>query len=153
MIRWLILAAFLLVIIRLWPRALGFILVASIVVGTGVFVWTRHLEDERAQISISVRHDVSGCPAAKPLLVTFQNSSPAPLERVTFSVHAKVPGYSRVVTPYTYKQYESDKILAPGETFSACYAKPLMDRDRSNSEVGDAAGLEWSASVDNVYFK
>lgn len=153
MIRWLLLAAFLLLIIRLWPRTLAFILVASTVVGTGVFFWTRHLEDERAQIAISVRYDGAGCPAAKPLLVTFLNSSPAPLERVTFSIHAKVPGYSRVVTPYTYKQYESDKVLAPGEAFSACYAKPLMDRDRSNSEVGDAADLEWSASVDNVYFQ
>ena len=117
-----------------------------------MFVWTRHLDDEKAQIAISVQYDVSGCPAAKPLLVTFLNSSPAPLERVTFSIHAKMPGYSRVVTPYTYKQYESDRILAPGQRFSACYAKPLMDRDRSG-EIEDPAVLEWSASVDNVYFQ
>ncbi len=151
MILWLILAAILIVTVRLWPRAIVFILIAVAVVGTGIFAWTRHIDSERAQIAISVTYDPSGCPAARPMSVTIRNTSPLPLERVTFSIHARKPGYSSVVTPYTYKQYESDKIIAPGESFSTCYPKPLMDRDAKAGT--DEASLEWSASVDNVYLR
>ena len=151
MIRWLILALFLFLLVRLWPRALFVILAAAALVGGGAFVWIRHLDEERAQVAISVVHDPAGCPAARPLSVTIRNAAAAPLERVTFSIHARMPGYSRVVTPYTFKQYESDKILSPGESFSACYPRPLMSRDIEQQAAN--AALEWSASVDNVYFQ
>ena len=151
MIRWLIFALFLLFLVRLWPRAVFIILAAAALVGGGAFVWTRHLDSERAQVEISVVHDLAACPAARPLSVTIRNAAATPLERVTFSIHARMPGYSRVVTPYTFKQYESDKILSPGASFSACYPRPLMSRD-VEPEAADAA-LEWSASVDNVYFQ
>lgn len=152
MIRWLLLAALLLLILRIWPRAFVFILTGAAVVGTGLFVWTRHIDSERARVTVSVAYDPSECPADKPLRVTVRNASPASLERMAFSIHAKRPGYSNAVTPYTYKQYESYKILASGETFSACYAKPLMDPERKG-EAGNPADLEWSASVDSVHFR
>ncbi len=149
--RWLLFALFLLLLVRLWPRALFVILAAAALVGGGVFAWTWHLDEERAQVAISVVHDPARCPDARPLSVTIRNAAAAPLERVTFSIHARMPGYSRVVTPYTFKQYESDKILSPGESFSACYPRPLMSRDIEQQAAN--AALEWSASVDNVYFQ
>lgn len=152
MIWWLILALLLLIIVKLWPRAIFFILGAALLVGGGAFLWTRHIDAQRAQIEITVTYDSGVCPAARPLSVTILNKAAAPLERLSFSVHAKIPGYSRVITPYTYKQYESDKILAPGESYSSCYALPLMSRDAGSATVDNAA-LEWSATVDNIYLR
>lgn len=149
--RWVLFALLLLLLVRLWPRALFVILAAAALVGGGIFAWTWHLDNERSQVAISVAQDPARCPDARPLLVTIRNAAAAPLERVTFSIHARMPGYSRVVTPYTFKQYESDKILSPGQSFSACYPRPLMSRDVEPEAAGTA--LEWSASVDNVYFQ
>ena len=152
MIWWLVLALLLLIIARLWPRAIFFILGSAVLVGGGVFLWTRHIDAQRAQIEITVRYAPGTCPVDRPLNVTTVNKAVAPLERLSFSIHAKMPGYSRVITPYTYKQYESDKILAPDESHSACYAMPPMSRDADSAAV-DNAMLEWSASVDNVYLR
>ena len=149
--QWIIIAILLLIIIRLWPKALFIIIGSVLVLGAGIFAWTRHQDNERAQIQAQVLYAPAACPAGKPMSVTFTNNAREVLERITFSINARMPGYSSTVTPYTYKQYASDKILQPGETFSACYAEPVMAK-KSNGVSLEPEKLEWSATVDNVYF-
>ncbi len=149
---WLIaLALTLLVILRLWPRAIFIVLAAVLVLGAAVFFLMRHQTERLTLVHTRVAYDRLVCPEDKPLLVTITNAADSTLESASFSLHASVPGYSSTVTPYTYKQYRSDKILQPGEKHSACYPKPLMTR--SSGPAADPAGLEWSARIDDADFR
>lgn len=148
---WLVFALFLLIVVKLFPKAVYGIVLAAAVIAGGILFWNHYREEERSRIEIHVAYDRERCPVEKPLSVTITNKAELALERVSFSIHARLPGYSSVITPYSYKQYESDKILAPGEHFSECRSRPLMARDAANSI--DNAALEWFATVDNVYLR
>lgn len=151
-VRWLILLALLLlVIIKLWPKGLWIVLsAAALIVGAGLY-WMHLEERQLEQVVITVRHDGEGCPAKRPLRVHIRNASEATLEKAHYSIHARVPGYSSVVTPYTYKQYASEKILQPGEEFSVCEETPRLTRTAAESYPPES--LEWSATADRAWFK
>ena len=149
--RWILLAIALLIIWRIKPKLFFVIAGASLVLFSGIGLWTCHDAKSRSQVDIRVSYDRSACPAERPLSVTIANASDKTLERVLFSLNAVLPGYSSTITPYTYKQYRSDKILEPGESHAACYSEPLLspaaERNLSPSE------LDWSARVDSAYYR
>lgn len=150
--RWLLALAILLVIIlKIWPRGLWFVLAAAVLLGGAALYWTGLEEEKLAQVRIEVAHAPQICPEKRPLQVTITNGAGTALDRVLFSVHARLPGYSDVVTPYTYKQFESSKILEPGESFAACYPTPLLSRTpAADKDLGD---LEWTGVTDKAYFQ
>lgn len=148
---WLILLALILVILlKVWPKGLWFVLAAAVLLGGGVLYWQNRAEKERERILLSVEYAPESCPRDTPLRVSFHNESGTPVFRILFSIHARVPGYSSVITPYTYKQSASEKILQPGERYEACYAVPLLSRSSENLALDS---LEWSAEVNNIFLK
>lgn len=149
---WLIVfAAVLLLILKFWPKGLWLVLLCAALLLAGVLYWQHRTGEELASVQIEVTHDRALCPADKPLSVTITNRGKAPLERVLFSVHARVPGYSGEVTPYTYRQYESNRILEPGESHAACYRIPPLSR--TAAEGMDPSGLAWSAEAAQASFR
>ena len=149
--RWIILAVVLAVIWKIKPRFFFIILGASSVLISGIILWKYFEGAQKANVHIQVVYDVAACPKETPLSVTIRNTSDKTLERVLFSVHADMPGYSSTITPYTYKQYRSDKILEQGESHSTCYPEPLMTPTAARTFSPE--NLEWSARVDSAYYR
>lgn len=150
--RWLILLALvLLVILKVWPRGLWLVCALAAAGTAGVLYMEHRSSLELAQVEIEVAYAPQFCPGERPLRILFTNKGQTELDKLLFSVHARVPGYSSIVTPYTYRQYESEKILRPGESFSACYPIPLL----SHTPAADVAldTLEWSAEADRAWFR
>ena len=147
----LLLALVLTSILLICPKAIFFILGVVLVDGGAYYIWNQQQLRERAKITLEVAYDTVKCPPGKPMLVTITNHSEKTLERTIFTLDATVPGYSSIVTPYSYKQNRSDKILRLGESHAQCFPEPLM----KPSPLSDfrAEDLEWSANIDSVYFR
>jgi len=148
---WLIFALALLTILAVKPKAIFVLLAVALVAGSGYYIWRQQQQKELANVSLAVSYDTAACPTDRPMLVTITNHSEKTLERTLFTLNAAVPGYSSIVTPYSYKQNRSDKILQQGQKYSQCFPEPIMKtRDFSDFRPED---LEWSAIVDSVYFR
>lgn len=149
---WLIiLAVILVVILKLWPKGLWLVLgAAALLVGAALY-WNHMTARELASVKMDVVYDAERCPAPSPLFVTITNNGATTLDRVQFSVHARIPGYSGEVTPYTYRQYDSTKILEPGDSYSACHRLPPLSRTAA-ADVPPGE-LEWSAEAAKAYFR
>lgn len=152
---WLIvLAVILVVILKLWPKGLWLVLAAAALLVAGAVYWNHKTDQELAAVTLDVAYDAADagrCSAANPLFITITNNGGSALDRVQFNVRARIPGYSGEVTPYTYRLYDSAKILEPGDSYGACYRLPSLSRTAS----GDIApgDLEWSAEAFKAYFR
>ena len=147
---WLALALVLLLIVFVKPRAVWAILALAVLVcAAGALHYFRQ-EDRKGAIAVEAAYAPGLCPGDRPMRVSIHNGADVALERVQFSIHARRPGFSTVITPYTYKQNVSDKILEPGERFEGCYPLPPFSRDGA----GDSLNLlEWEVEVNRVFFR
>lgn len=149
---WLIaLAAVLILILKIWPGGLWLALVCVALLAAGAVFWQRQVAEELALVQINVVYDAALCPAERPLSVTIVNNGDRTLDRVFFSVQARVPGYSSELTPYTYRQYDSSRILNPGDSHSACYRVPPLSR--TAAEGVPPGELEWFAEAAKASFR
>lgn len=149
--RWLLLlAGALLLIVKIWPRALWGVVVVAVLLTAAVIYEEKRSQSVLDQIVMEVTYSPEQCPSGTPLRVTFNNNGTGELEKLLFSIHARIPGYSSIVTPYTYRQYESEKIIAPGDNYSSCYPVPLLSRTPA-AEL-PLESLEWSAEPDRAWF-
>lgn len=149
---WLIAFAIVLVLIlKIWPKGLWLALVCVALLAAVAVFWQRQVAEELALVRISVAYDDALCPAERPLSVTIVNSGDRTLDRVFFSVQARIPGYSSELTPYTYRQYDSSRILDPGDSHSACYR--LSPLSRTAAEGISPGELEWSAEAAKASFR
>ena len=149
---WLILLALaLVVLLKVWPKGLWFVLTAAVVLAGGVLYWQKQTETQLERIVLNVAYAPDRCPSDRPLHVSFHNTAEQPVFRIFFSIHARVPGYSSEVTPYTYKQFTSEKILQPDERYDACYAVPPLSRFSTKTPALDS--LEWSAEVNKIHLR
>lgn len=148
---WIILALVLGLILYFWPKGVWVVLGATVLIGGSVLFWNSHKEAERATAVFTVTYAPDICPDGRPMQVSLRNTSDKTMERALFTIHATMPGYSSVITPYTYRQNSSDKILAPGEAYSACYPVPVLTRTKADAISLDS--LEWSATADKVFFQ
>lgn len=146
-----ILALALVIVLLVRPKAIFFLLAVALIACGGYYIWDQQQKRELAKVSLAVVYDTVKCPPGKPMLVTIVNHSEKTLERTLFTFKATVPGFSSIVTPYSYKQNRSDKILRQGESHSQCFSEPVM----KPSPVSDLRpeDLEWTAIVDSAYFR
>lgn len=149
--RWLLLlAGALLLILKIWPRALWAVLCLATLLTAAVLYEEKREQDLLNQIVMAVEYLPAQCAQGRPLRVTCTNETASELEKLIFSIHARIPGYSSVITPYTYRQYESEKIIAPGDSYSDCYPLPLLSRTPA-ADI-PLENLEWSAAPDRAWF-
>lgn len=143
-------AIVLVVILKVWPKGLWLVLAGAALLLVCIVYFNEHAAQQRDLVRITVAYERERCPAERPLRVVITNDAENTLDRVLFSIQAVVPGYSTVVTPYTYKQYDSPKILEPGEQYAACFAMPRFSRE--TKATVDLPSLEWSAQAEQVFF-
>ena len=147
---WLALALVLVLIVYVKPRAIWGVLAVAVVACAGGVLYHLRQEERKDAIVLGAVYAPDQCPGERPIRVSIYNGADAVVERVLFSIHARRPGFSTVITPYTYKQNVSDKILEPGERFEGCYPLPSFSRDGADEPF---ALLEWEGEVNRVFFR
>lgn len=100
-------------------------------------------------VEIAASSDPTLCPAAgEPVSVVFKNNADKPLENASFSLTARKSGHSSVVYRASLR---SDKIIAPGDSYSTCYG--LNPRSFAiSTEAYDPRSLDWFAEISLAKF-
>ena len=148
---WIALALVLLSLVYVRPKLVWAVLGCALILLSAVLIHNRQQGALRAGVVVEAAYAPALCPRERPLKVSISNRSEAVLERVAFTLQAAMPGYSTVITPYTYRQNTSEKILRPGESYADCYSLPLLTSDPTAEYSLDA--LEWSVEVHRTTFQ
>jgi hypothetical protein len=137
-----------------FPRQMGAVIL-FLVVGAGVlFGFIYNAEQQRAEehrkkiesITISAAYD-PGCEAAFPILISIRNGYTQTIQTLTFELGGYREGYSSPV--YRGLSYKSDRIITPGQTYTACWTQPGLDY---GAQEAPAASLTWRASYSYATF-
>lgn len=147
---WLVLVFILLIVVKLWPKGLWVFFLLAGVALAAVLLSTRLAEKRLAAVTLDVEYAVHVCPAERPMRVTITNNSDKSLTKLSFALNAREPGYSTEITPYTYRRAVSEKIIPPGESFTDCFEKPLLQNEPSLRTPPE--DLEWFARPDKGEF-
>ncbi len=83
--------------------------------------------------------------SATPIEVHITNNSNSTIEHVHVKISAFKPGYS---TEYSARSLSTDKIIAPGESFSFCSDSVLTDLPRE-----EWGSLDWEVADYDVTFE
>lgn len=144
------------VLIFIFPKQMG-VLAAVVVVGiAGIYLYLQAEENDRKKqrdsVAISVIYGSSVCSSEYPIVVNIKNGSRKTVKKVRWNIGAFKPGYSNNVVEYGYSSeystaYESDKILAPNQSYGVCYKTPKLKSGNKPDSVN------WSAVSKSVVFQ
>jgi hypothetical protein len=131
----------------IFPKQTG-ILLSILLVGIGIialidYIVSGHGEKEQESVSVVVSYVPDSCGKDSPLFFKITNGSKKIVNKVSWNIIATEKGYSSNIVDYksflSYQgeystgyhsenstPYSTDKILKPGELFSACYKAPLI---------------------------
>jgi len=131
----------------IYPKQTG-ILLFVLLVGIGIVALIDHLvsgqkKKEQELVSVAVSYDPSSCSKDSPLSFKITNGSKKIINRVSWNIMATTKGSSSNIVDYesfpnyqgeystghhseSSTPYSTNKILTPGELFSACYKAPLI---------------------------
>ncbi len=131
----------------IFPKQTG-ILLSVLLVGIGIialidYIVSGHREKEQESVSVVVSYVPDSCGKDSPLFFKLTNGSKKIVNKVSWNIIATEKGYSSNIVDYksflSYQgeystgyhsenstPYSTDKILKPGELFSACYKAPLI---------------------------
>ena len=143
-------------------RAIVSVLAFLGVMGVIAGAWVQIIEQIffpplKKQLDITVIYDVEGstpppiyigkpdkkpkrCSADYPLKVAIINRSSETVREVAFDLEVRRPGFSKDLS--TASAHESDAILKPGYSYTACWSLPSMDEAQPNPTA-----LEYKADV------
>lgn len=122
-----------------FPRqflAIIFLMIVAAVFGVIMLMDNNQKQTERQQkiaqtVKITARYDPTSCSADFPMHVTVQNNNTNRIMRMTFSIIGFREGYSNPV--FMERAYSSDRIIAPGHEYVACWTLPA--RTASNNHT------------------
>ena len=131
----------------IFPKQTGIILTV-LLVGIGIvalidYMVSGHREKEQELVSITVSYAPDSCGKDSPLSFRITNGSKKIVNKVSWNIIATEKDYSSNIVDYksfpgyqgeystgyhseNTTPYSTDKILKPGELFSACYKAPLI---------------------------
>ncbi|MGU3399141.1 hypothetical protein ACLBWS_05270 [Brucellaceae bacterium D45D] len=150
---WVGAALVLILALAIAPRlVLGVFLLGALGIGGALaYFYAESLlaEKQRKQI-VTHASAGNGCNDPKyPISVTFTNNSRKQLENVNFSLVAKRQGYSSEI----YDGYaKSDRILSPGETYTACWGLSSYSFRDDSYKDGPFSNLVWQVDINSVQF-
>jgi hypothetical protein len=84
-------------------------------------------------VVVTVSYNESTCSKEYPLAIFIQNGSNKTISKVWWDINVYRSGYSTDISGYS-NDYSSDKILKPGESWSACYIVPTT-LDKENNDL------------------
>jgi hypothetical protein len=116
-------------------------LVALLAIGIGIYfghAWYTY-DRHAALVEPVVRIDGELCKTgAYPLFIAFNNKSSKTIDRVSFHIIAKVPGYSSNISDY--RTISSDRIIKPSQGLGTCYSLPKLSEDALPSTLNWSLG-------------
>jgi c-di-AMP phosphodiesterase-like protein len=129
-----ILLVFLFLLFNFPKQTLGFLAIAVLAIVGLIYYWIylpsqegEEREKERARyvakVTVAVNYNSKECEKDFPLAIIITNGSQRTINDVEWTIGVFRPGYSSNLAGYE-NDYSSDKILAPGERWRACYRLP-----------------------------
>lgn len=132
-----------------YPKQMALLAVLAAILIAWIFWGDYQNRNEKSQlnsmINIKIVFDDQSCSSEFPLLITVLNNSGAHLTKVHFGINGYRNGFSDPLYNSYYSEYESDKILAPGERWAGCYRIPKAEYGVSQVTLQNnpASGLRW----------
>ncbi len=116
-----------------FPKQMGVLILLLVVGAAGLFGFDYLQQQKRAEeyrkreesITLSAAYDMGRCSAEFPIFVEIRNGYTETIESLTFELGGYREGHSSTI--YKGLSYTSDRILAPGETYTACWTQPSLD--------------------------
>ncbi len=144
-----------LLLLFMFPKQMGIVagvaaLAAAAIVTLMYLEHQRGLEEQRRReegIELSAFYDTILCPPEHPIVITIRNNYTETLQALTFKLGGYRPDYSSPV--YFDQSYSSDRILAPGESHSWCWAVPTL---QYGAQEAPPADLQWRATYSYATF-
>lgn len=138
-----------------FPRQMGVVILFLVLAAAGIAGWIylhdQQQAEERRQreesITLSAAYGAGGCAGEFPILINIRNNYTQTIESLTFELGGYREGYSSPV--YEGSSYTSDRIIAPGQTYTACWTQPPLDY---GAQEVPPAGLTWRASYSYANF-
>jgi hypothetical protein len=114
------------------------------VLAFGWYTHDRHI----AQVKITIETGAKQCSENEkfPLFIVTFNSSQKTIEKVSFTLEARVKGRSTDIVDY--HSYSDDHIIEPDTGWGQCWAVPKL-----KESVKDPRALDWSISYKRIDFK
>jgi hypothetical protein len=144
---WLAAAVVFVALLVLFPRAVGYTLLAAVVLGAcaGGVLWWFNMMDEAAsqKVQANFRYDAANtnCRPDYPISLGFVNTSDRTVKSIYFGVTLRRKGYSGSIG--SLSSLTHDKILTPGQSFGFCYAMPPTTIPVSPSELELEASFKY----------
>jgi len=142
-----------------WKALLLYPVAAILGVGLAVaaFFYLEDLKSEKMKksVGVSVRYNSSGPHPDYPIHIFIANYGTKTVTRVEGRLLARTPGHSTELIGYDLNpnSFESDKILAPGESCSLYYRLPKPETYSRKTPLETPEKLEWGASVSQVVYE
>lgn len=142
-----------LVFFVLFPRPTLIALIGIVIVGASVGTFIYFQQSDRNSLAGQVTGTSKGTEGCsdpeKPVFVAFSNGSGKQVNVIRFRLVGKRPGFS----VDTYSDYlTSYKIIAPHETYGACWALNHYRGLQSAPDGLTPADLQWSVDISSVDF-
>lgn len=130
-----------------------FSLICLIAVGAGLLFYVEHQKTEtrkqrQASVVMSPTFDLGRCSSEFPILIAFKNGSSENLLSVNFELSGYQDGFSTPIYK-TGPSYSSDRILAPGQSYEACWSVPSLTYGQRSMPPEN---LSWRATYSYASF-
>src|SRR3954451_18854106 len=104
----------------------GLIAFVAFVGAIGGLFWLQYYWEQSAenQVALAFKYDAQACSPEKPIAASITNNSGRMVASVFFDLSIRRRGFSN--ESGRLSSIRSDKILKPGESFSACYPLPSL---------------------------
>lgn len=138
-----------------FPKQMGALILLLVLAGAGLFGFITLQEQQRVKerrdreeaIILSAAYDVAQCSVEYPVLITIRNGYTQTINSLTFELAAYRDGFSSPI--YQGISYESDRIIAPGDTYTSCWTQPPL---YYGAQETPPEGLTWRASYSYANF-
>ncbi len=138
-----------------FPKQMGAVILLILLAGVGLLSFLHLQDQQRAEehrkreesITLSAAYGAGGCSEEYPILITIRNGYTQTIKSLTFELGGYREGYSSPV--YQGLSYTSDRIMAPGDTYAACWTQPSI---HYGAQEAPPEGLTWRASYSYAAF-
>lgn len=144
-----------LVLLFAFPKQMGAVILLLVVGAAGLFGYL-YIEEQRRDeeyrerqesVSISANFDAGRCSAEFPIIIKISNNNTETLLSLTFGFSGFREGHSSPVYEAIY--VTSDRIIAPGQSYEACWAVPKLNY---GAEATPPGTLMWKANPTSPTF-
>lgn len=138
----------LLIVLKWTLIVLGALIAVGLLIGAAYWMHQHFTHDVHvARVVPVVKATSNDCPEAYPLFVGFRNESTRTVLKISFSLEARVPGYSTNIAHW--ETYSHDRITKPNTGWGLCY-NPALERGQPTRNL---RSLEWGVKVWSVAFE